>query len=119
MWLLRYGVTRNESDCFNTNITIKANAFVPGWGNHIFQSASEMLQNTLIRERLNEILSKAPKEKEEWEARRATIQSEFLKELDEEKKTQVTKMSDDDAVLVEGGGPEDKSGTSKKKATNK
>lgn len=79
-----------------------------------------MLQNTLIRDRLTEILSKAPKEKEEWEARRAAIQSDFMKELDEEKKAQATKSSDDDAVLVESGGPEDKSGgTPKKKLAKK
>lgn len=116
----RYQRAEKEIEDELRDVVTEANAFVPGWGNHIFQSASEMLQNTLIRDRLTEILSKAPKEKEEWEARRAAIQSDFMKELDEEKKAQATKSSDDDAVLVESGGPEDKSGgTPKKKLAKK
>lgn len=79
-----------------------------------------MAQNTHIRERLNEILSTSQSEKEWWEKRKAEIQSEFMKELDEEKKsptseTSGVKSSDDDGVLVEGGGPVDKSGKGKKK----
>lgn len=79
-----------------------------------------MAQNTHIRERLTEILATAPAEKEWWEKRKATIQSEFMKELDEEKKGQSTGppsvTSNDDAVIVEAGGPAEKSGKSKKKA---
>lgn len=79
---------------------MQANAFAPNWGQTIFQSASEMAQNTHIRERLGEILSKAPEEKEWWERRRAQIQSDFMTELDEEK-LKSGKSSDDDAVLVD------------------
>lgn len=61
-----------------------------------------MAQNTHIRERLGEIMSKAPEEKEWWEKRKATIQNDFMKELDEEERV---KNSEDDAVMVEGGGP--------------
>lgn len=60
-----------------------------------------MAQNTHIRERLGEITSKSAEEKEWWEKRKAGIQSDFMKELDEEK----LKSSEDDAVLVEGGRP--------------
>lgn len=75
-----------------------------------------MAQNNQIRERLGEILSTAQTEKEWWEKRKAAIQSEFMKELDEEKKGPMSEAGgDDDAVLVEGGGPADKSGKSKKK----
>ena len=80
---------------------IQANAFAPNWGQTIFQSASEMAQNTHIRERLGEIMSKSEEEKKWWESRRAMVQADFMKELDDEKK----KSSEDDAVLVEAGGP--------------
>jgi translocation protein SEC66 len=53
-----------------------------------------MAQNTHIRERLHEIMSKSEEEKKWWESRRAMIQSEFMKELDEEK----VKGSEDDAL---------------------
>lgn len=109
------------------DVVNEANAFSANWGQTIFQSASEMAQNTHIRERLTEILATAPAEKEWWEKRKATIQSEFMKELDEEKKGQstgppsvtssasVVKGSDDDAVIVEAGGPAEKGGKGKKK----
>jgi translocation protein SEC66 len=75
-----------------------------------------MAQNTQIRERLGEILSTTQTEKEWWEKRKAAIQSDFMKELDDEKKSVTSEVgSYDDAVLVEGGGPADKSGKAKKK----
>ncbi|KAH7123596.1 translocation protein-like protein sec66 [Dendryphion nanum] len=102
------------------DIVSEANAFVPNWGQIIFQSASEMAQNTHIRERLTEILATAPAEKEWWDNRKATIQSEFMKELDEEKKGVLSSAASEtssvnDAVLVEAGGPAEKSGKGKKK----
>ncbi|KAH5030858.1 hypothetical protein HBI56_095690 [Parastagonospora nodorum] len=83
------------------DVVQEANAFAPNWGQTIFQSASEMAQNTHIRERLSEIFSKTDEEKAWWDARKATIQSDFMKELDEEK----VKSSEDEAVLVQAGGP--------------
>jgi len=77
------------------DVVNEANAFAPNWGQTISQSASEMAQNNHIRERLGEITAKAPAEKEWWENRRAGIQSEFMKELDEEK------AKSDDGVIVE------------------
>ncbi|KAF2013554.1 hypothetical protein BU24DRAFT_494007 [Aaosphaeria arxii CBS 175.79] len=103
------------------DVVSEANAFAPNWGQTIFQSASEMAQNTHIRERLNDILSTSQSEKEWWEKRKATIQSEFMKELDDEKEASVVspvKGSDDDAVLVEGGGPADSLKGKKKKGKN-
>ncbi|KAJ4322036.1 Translocation protein S66 [Neodidymelliopsis sp. IMI 364377] len=67
------------------DVVQEANAFAPNWGQSIFQSASEMAQNNHIRERLNEILAKAPEESQWWNSRRAAIQGDFMKELDEEK----------------------------------
>jgi translocation protein SEC66 len=109
-------------------LTFQANAFAPGWGQIIFQSASEMAQNTQLRERLNEILSTAPAEKTWWDERKATIQSDFMKELDDEKTEKAAELaakapgkvgSDDDAVIVESGGPADKAGKGSKKKKGK
>ncbi|OWY50304.1 translocation protein sec66 [Alternaria alternata] len=77
------------------DVVSEANAFAPNWGQTIFQSASEMAQNNHIRERLAEITAKAPAEKEWWEKRRTDIQTEFMKELDEEK------AKSEDGVIVE------------------
>jgi translocation protein SEC66 len=55
-----------------------------------------MAQNTHIRERLEAIVARAPEEKQWWESRRSAIQSEFMKELDDEK----AKSSADEGVLV-------------------
>lgn len=55
-----------------------------------------MAQNTHIRDRLTEILSKTTEEQAWWAQRKAGIQSAFMKELEEEK----VKSSEDDAVLV-------------------
>ncbi|KAF1941610.1 hypothetical protein EJ02DRAFT_454996 [Clathrospora elynae] len=73
------------------DVVNEANAFAPNWGQTIFQSASEMAQNNQIRERLSEITSKTAAEKEWWEKRKVGIQSDFMKELDDEK----------DGVMVE------------------
>ncbi|KAF2831387.1 hypothetical protein CC86DRAFT_443106 [Ophiobolus disseminans] len=83
------------------DVVQEANAFADNWGQTIFQSASEMAQNTHIRERLSEIMSKLAAEKKWWASRKAAIQSDFMKELDEEK---TSKSSEDDAVLVESMG---------------
>lgn len=94
------------------DVVQEANAFAPNWGQTIFQSASEMAQNTQIRDRLSEIMSKTSEEREWWAKRKAEIQSAFMKELDEEK----VKSSEDEAVLVEAGGPAGSVGKGTKKA---
>jgi translocation protein SEC66 len=76
----------------------------------IFQSANEMMQSTLLRNRLDEIQSQAQSEKEWWEKRRASIQSDFMKEIEDTGSrsragTLADRIgSDEDAVLVEVGG---------------
>lgn len=92
----------------------------------IFQSASEMVNNGTIRQKILEIQEQAKSDREWWEKRRATIQSDFMKELGEEtgsgsvpgsssgptsggaKSSSAPAEnagSDEDTVLVEGGGP--------------
>ena len=93
----------------------QANALSPKWGQTIFQSANEIAANTQLRKRLDEIEAQEATEKEWWEKKRATIKSEFMKELDEAPTTPAKSStaksstakggSDDDAILVEGGGP--------------
>ncbi|KAK7191775.1 hypothetical protein DPSP01_007189 [Paraphaeosphaeria sporulosa] len=113
------------------DVVQEANAFAPNWGQSIFQSASELSQNHMLRERLNEILATADSERQWWDQRRSEIQSELLGELDADKTKSPTEgsvagsvtgsvrgaktASDDDAVLVESGGPAEKTGKGKKK----
>jgi len=78
------------------DVVQEANAYAPNWGQTIFQSASEMAQNTQIRDGLSEIMSKTAEEKEWWVRRKADIQAAFMKELDEEK----VKSSEEEGVLV-------------------
>lgn len=106
---------------------MQANAFSPQWGQVIFQSANEINQNRILKERIAELQEKVDAEKAWWEKKRAGISSEFLKELEEEggdlRATQAAAVAntpkktscDDDAVLVEAGGPDSAQGSAKKK----
>ena len=64
----------------------QANALQPGWGHTIFQSANEMAANIRIRQSLETIQNQKDSEKEWWEKRRASIQQDFMKELENESK---------------------------------
>ncbi len=94
---------------YDADDTEQANAFQPGWGQTIFQSANEMANNIALREKLNAIQSQVESEREWWEKRKASIQADFMKELDEEKERKgsmggkvAEKSSDgEDGVLVE------------------
>lgn len=100
----------------------QANAFAPNWGQTIFQSASEMVHNAMLRERVAELQSTVGAEKQWWADKKASIKSEFMKELNNDSATKTGKVntqrrgSEDDAVLVEAGGPDD---AAKKKAKSK
>ena len=67
-----------------------------------------MANNALIRKRVEDIQSQVKTEREWWDKRRAKIQSDFMKELDEPKPLAIngSKGSDEDGVLVESGGPD-------------
>ena len=67
-----------------------------------------MANNALIRKRTEDIQAQAKAEREWWDKRRAKIQSDFMKELDEPKAATPSggKGSDEDGVLVESGGPD-------------
>ncbi|PNS20263.1 Translocation protein sec66 [Sphaceloma murrayae] len=93
------------------DVVEEANALAPNWGQVIFQSANEIANNQLAKARMEELQAKVEDEREWWDARKKGIQEGFMKELDEEKagtpvaKPAVKSSSDDDAVLVEAGGP--------------
>jgi len=91
-----------------TDVVMEANGLAPNWGQTIFQSANEIAANTIFRKRLDEIQAQTESEKEWWEKRRASIQAEFMKELDASspgKPASGKAGSDEDAILVEAGGP--------------
>lgn len=84
----------------------QANGLAPNWGQFIFQSANEIAVNTQFRKKLEAIQSRTPEEKEWWEKRRATIETELLKEVDEESADKASTgkpASEEDAVLVDRG----------------
>ncbi|KAK4099794.1 hypothetical protein N658DRAFT_474526 [Parathielavia hyrcaniae] len=103
------------------DVVMEANALVPGWGQIIFQSANEIAANKALRNRLEEIEAQTVQDKEWWEKRRASIKTEFMKELDEESaKGQAKAVSDDEAVLVDTNTPSaTPSGASRKKKGKK
>ncbi|KAL2854310.1 Pre protein translocase subunit Sec66-domain-containing protein [Aspergillus pseudoustus] len=82
------------------DVVTEANAYVAGWGQTIFQSANEMVNNTLIRERIEKHQKKAEEEKAWWEKKKASIQEGFMKELDAEKGTTTTTTSTAAAPVV-------------------
>lgn len=98
------------------DVVMEANALAPNWGQTIFQSANEIAGNTTLRKRLDEIQAQAANEKEWWEKRRAAIQSDFMKELDDAEKKPT---SEDDAVLVDPSTPSGTPAGSKKKRGKK
>jgi len=107
------------------DVVNEANAFAENWGSIIFQSANEIVQNELVRKRIGNLQSQVDSEKSWWEKRRAAIQDGFMKELDDEKAAKSvkapTRVSDDEAVLVESGGPavaQQGQGKKKKKGHN-
>ncbi|MCJ1455239.1 translocation protein S66 [Mycoblastus sanguinarius] len=107
------------------DVVTEANALAANWGQTIFQSANEMVQNANIRKRVAEIQEKAKADSRQWEKERANIRDKFMEQLEEEVPAKNPKTatspgvnSDEDAVLVEGGGPAasgSKAGTRKKK----
>ncbi|KAI4277900.1 MAG: hypothetical protein LQ337_001446 [Flavoplaca oasis] len=92
----------------------KANALQSAWGHTIFQSANEMHHNRILRGKLNAIQVQMLSDRDWWQQEKASIQSEFMKELEDGEKEAVNPVpssggeklgSDEDSVLVESGGP--------------
>ena len=114
----------------------QANALASNWGTTIFQSAHEMVHNEITRRKVATRQAEGKAEREWWDKERASIQSNFMAELEESSSARVgagssnAKVtaaglsartstptpksnalggerggSDEDTVLVEGGGP--------------
>ena len=90
-----------------------------------------MVNNANLRESVTKLQANAKVDREWWDKERADIQSKFMKELEEDKHSAEPAKpissgitnSDEDAVMVEGGGPAasgsaagSKGGTKKRKA---
>jgi translocation protein SEC66 len=107
------------------DVVSEANALSNGWGASIFQSANEMVQNGMLKEKLNAVRATVEPEKLKWEAKREQSRRELEGETEvpiEAKKEKMpssankTTSSDEDAVLVETpAGTEEGAGKGKKK----
>ena len=73
-----------------------------------------MHQNALLRQKLAEIQAQGKADRQWWDKEKASIQSNFMKELGEDARESSKPAtsaigdkvgSDEDAVLVESGGP--------------
>ncbi|KAF1817970.1 uncharacterized protein K489DRAFT_391440 [Dissoconium aciculare CBS 342.82] len=80
----RFQRAEQEMEAEVKDVAQEAEALVPGWGQVIFQSANEFNQHNLLRERIFELKDKKEADIAWWAARKAGIQSEFMKELEEE-----------------------------------
>ena len=86
-----------------------------------------MIQNEITHKKIEELQEQGKADRAWWDQERASIQSKFMKELDETSSTPAATnklatpgadKSDEDTVLVEGGGPAaagSKGGTKKRK----
>ena len=95
----------------------EANALAPqqNWGQVIFQSGGEMAHAEHLKGKLKEIESERTSERESWERRKEMVKEGFLKEIEGDTTVSAAKMdgkaekkpgsSDEEAVLVEAGGP--------------
>ncbi len=113
----------------------QANALASNWGATIFQSAHEMVNNDITRQKVANRQAEGKADREWWDKERASIQSNFMAELEESSSARVGAGasiakgpaaglsarttptpkssalggerggSDEDTVLVEGGGP--------------
>ncbi|KAL8905315.1 MAG: hypothetical protein Q9207_002706 [Kuettlingeria erythrocarpa] len=117
----RHQRAEKEIEAELRDVVEEANALQPNWGQTIFQSANEMHHNAILRDKLASVQAKGKKDREWWDQEKATIQSNFMRELGEDEKenskpaaaSPADKIgSDEDTVLVESGGPA-ASGTSK------
>ncbi|KAL4888702.1 Pre protein translocase subunit Sec66-domain-containing protein [Aspergillus ambiguus] len=80
----RFSRAEKEMEDEVRDVVSEANAYVPNWGQTIFQSANEMMNNVIYRERMEFHQGKVADEKQWWEKKKASIQEGFMKELDEE-----------------------------------
>ncbi|KAK5062470.1 hypothetical protein LTR84_004542 [Exophiala bonariae] len=59
------------------DVIAEANALATGWGQTIFQSASEMVQNKMLREKIDKVKAKLGSEQEAWAQQREQSRREL------------------------------------------
>ncbi|KAM0796501.1 Pre protein translocase subunit Sec66-domain-containing protein [Usnea florida] len=108
----RFLRAEKEMEAELRDVVEEANALATNWGQSIFQSANEMVNNAAIRERVAELQAKGKADREWWDKERESISTKFLQELDEGAPQKTANpastgagTSDEDAVMVEAGGP--------------
>lgn len=120
----RFQIAEKEIQDELRDVVGEANALGPNWGQTIFQSAGECAHAEQLRKSLTEIEAERASEREEWERRRDLMRGEFLREIGDDKVDpngratpaapgnskgsaieRKPRSSDEDAVLVDGGGP--------------
>jgi translocation protein SEC66 len=111
------------------DVVSEANALQAGWGQSVFQSANEMVQNRTMREKVEAVRGTVEKEKRRWEERREASRREIEGEVSADAVVVSEKAavpankaasSDEDAVLVETPGlGEETAGKGKKKKGKK
>jgi translocation protein SEC66 len=72
------------------DVCAEANGLAPGWGNHIYQSANEMVQNRLLREKIEKTKSTLEADKLAWEAQRERSRRELEGEATTTRSTTTT-----------------------------
>lgn len=120
------------------DVAAEANALAPGWGQTIFQSASEMVQSNILKEKLAVHREGIDEEKKAWDEKKEGIRKELMGEAPKpveasveapvpaaapqtpEKVVPKTGSSDEEGVMVEtpepasathgGGGKKKKKG---------
>ncbi|RPA84205.1 hypothetical protein BJ508DRAFT_412903 [Ascobolus immersus RN42] len=90
----RFTTAEKEIEEELRDVVNEANAFQPGWGQVIFQTANEIASNIKLRRQIYEMKGKAEAERAWWDKKREQSRKELTGEA----------TSDDDAVLVEGPG---------------
>ncbi|CAI7650810.1 unnamed protein product [Penicillium pancosmium] len=66
------------------DVVSEANAYTPNWGQTIFQSANEMMNNEIYRQRIKEHEDTLEEERVWWEKKRTSVKESFMKELNED-----------------------------------
>jgi translocation protein SEC66 len=96
------------------DVVAEANALSAGWGQSIFQSASEMVQNRLLKGKIEAHRIGIDEEKKAWEGKKEGVRRELMGEdtptgktlnvVDADKTVAKVGSSDEEGVLVETPG---------------
>ncbi|KKY16423.1 putative translocation protein [Phaeomoniella chlamydospora] len=86
------------------DVVNEANALANGWGQTIFQTASEMVNREMLNEKLGKIRESEGREKEEWIKRRDERRADALRDLGATENN--TSQEEKEVIKVTKGGME-------------